>query len=77
MQGYLRSSYLNYRKQVWQLPIKTACQQVRDAVIQLCREGDHPSEARVAKLLEHPGYLRSKSVREVLHQAKQETTFDQ
>ena len=55
MQGYLRSYTSTTPKQVRQLPIETACQQVRDAVIQLGREGDHPSEARVAKLLEHPG----------------------
>jgi transcriptional regulator with XRE-family HTH domain len=48
----------------------SCCHQVQQIVAQLCREGEYPSESRVAQLMDKPNFLRYEQVRSVLKSAR-------
>ena len=50
--------------------IKKCCEEVRQVVLQLHRQGIYPSEARVSQHIAKPGHLRYKEVRLVLQETR-------
>ncbi|MDJ0636873.1 MAG: TniQ family protein [Xenococcaceae cyanobacterium MO_188.B29] len=59
----------NYKKQQTAQRIQKCCQEVEQAVHDIYKSGEYPSEARVSKLISQPGYFRYKEVRNSLNRA--------
>jgi hypothetical protein len=74
----IASIYKNYLQKSCQENLVSCCAQVQQIVAQLHREGQYPSESRVAQLMDKPNFLRYAQVRSVLRAAKsngETTTF--
>jgi hypothetical protein len=62
--------YKNYLQKSCQENLVSCCSQVQQIVAQLHREGQYPSESRVAQLMDKPNFLRYEQVRSVLRAAR-------
>jgi transcriptional regulator with XRE-family HTH domain len=66
----IASIYKNYLQQSCDESLACCCHQVQQIVAQLYREGQYPSESRVAQLMDKPNFLRYEQVRSVLKSAR-------
>ncbi|WP_088892412.1 TniQ family protein [Leptolyngbya ohadii] len=67
----ISARYDQYEQIRYLRSIEECCEEVRQVVHRLHREGTYPSEARVSQHLTKPGYLRNKRVRSVLQETRQ------
>jgi DNA-binding XRE family transcriptional regulator len=70
----ISAKYNNFQKNRHCQAIQQSREEVRQAILKLCREGVYPSEGRVAQLISRPGYLRYKQVRAAIEETKLEFT---
>lgn len=68
----ISTKFLCYRKAAQLKAIAQCCEEVRQTVLDLHSQNLYPSEARVAKQLSRPGFLRYEKVRGTLHQCRSE-----
>jgi|SRR5919199_3580507 transcriptional regulator with XRE-family HTH domain len=68
----ISAKHLSYIKAARLKRIEQYCQEVRQAALQLHKQGEYPTEARVSQLLIKPGCLRYKEVRAALHEAQRQ-----
>lgn len=66
----IASNYKNYLQQSCEKNLASCCHQVQQIVDRLYREGQYPSESRVAQLMDKPNFLRYEKVRSVLRAAR-------
>jgi hypothetical protein len=66
----IASVYKNYLQQSCEENLVFCCHQVQQIVAQLYKEGQYPSESRVAKLMDKPNFLRYEKVRSVLRASR-------
>ena len=66
----IASVYKNYLQQSCEENLACCCHQVQQIVAQLYREGQYPSEGRVAQFMDKPNFLRYEKVRSVLRAAR-------
>ncbi len=66
------AKYRIYAKVCHTKKIQQSCIEVKQIVINLHNQGEYPSEARVSKIMTHPGYLRYKQVRTALNETRRE-----
>lgn len=71
----IASIYKNYLQKSCQENLVSCCAQVQQIVAQLHREGQYPSESRVAQLMDKPNFLRYEQVRSVLKSARSNCEF--
>jgi hypothetical protein len=71
----IASSYKNYLQKSCEENLVSCCSQVQQIVTQLYREGQYPSESRVAQLMDKPNFLRYDRVRSVLKSARNDCEF--
>ena len=67
--------YKNYLQQSCEENLAFCCHQVQQIVAQLYRQGQYPSESRVAQLMDKPNFLRYGRVRSVLKLARSNCEF--
>jgi len=60
----ISAKYRFYRKLETAKRIENCCKEIEQAVHQIYRSGEYPSEARVSELISQPGYFRYKEVRD-------------
>ncbi|PSN16325.1 hypothetical protein C7293_03215 [filamentous cyanobacterium CCT1] len=66
----ISNRYRTYRREAKEANIRDACEDIRQIVTELRKTDQYPSEARVASLMAHPGFLRYKVVRSALKAAQ-------
>lgn len=66
------AKYRIYAKVCHTEKMQQSCREVQQIVINLHNQGEYPSEARVSKIMTHPGYLRYKQVRAALNETRRE-----
>jgi hypothetical protein len=66
----IASIYQNYVQQSCEENLASCCHQVQQIVDRLHREGQYPSESRVAQLMDNPNFIRYEKVRSVLRAAR-------
>jgi TniQ len=66
----IASVYKNYLQKSCKENLASCCHQVQQIVAQLYREGQYPSENRVAQLMDKPNFLRYEKVRSVLRASR-------
>jgi transcriptional regulator with XRE-family HTH domain len=66
----IASTYKKYVQQSCEENLASCCYQVQQIVDRLHREGQYPSESRVAQLMDKPNFLRYEKVRSVLKAAR-------
>jgi transcriptional regulator with XRE-family HTH domain len=66
----ISAKHLTYTKAARLKRIEQYCREVRQAALQLHKQGEYPTEARVSHLLTKPGCLRYKEVRSALDEAR-------
>ena len=66
----IASIYKNYLQKSCQENLVSCCYQVQQIVSQLYKEGQYPSESRVAQLMDKPSFLRYEQVRSALRAAR-------
>ena len=71
----IASIYKSYLQQSCQENLASCCYQVQQIVEQLHRQGQYPSESRVAQLMDRPNFLRYERVRSVLRAARSNCEF--
>jgi DNA-binding XRE family transcriptional regulator len=71
----IASIYKNYLQQLCEENLASCCHQVQQIVGQLYREGQYPTESRVAQLMDKPNFLRYDRVRSVLKSARSNCEF--
>ncbi|MEP0901887.1 helix-turn-helix transcriptional regulator [Nodosilinea sp. FACHB-13] len=67
--------YRAYRREAKEANMKASCEDIRQIVIELRKTNQYPSEARVASLMAHPGFLRYEVVRSTLKAAQKPMHF--
>ena len=68
----ISAKYRSYGKTCHTENIQQSCKEVKQIVLKLHNQGEYPSEARVSKIMTHPGYLRYKQVRAALNETRHE-----
>ncbi|OKH49991.1 TniQ family protein [Phormidium tenue] len=71
----ISNRYRAYRRKAKEENIKASCEDVRQIVTKLQKTNQYPSEARVASLMAHPGFLRYEVVRSTLKAAQKSMHF--
>ncbi|MBW4461757.1 MAG: helix-turn-helix domain-containing protein [Nodosilinea sp. WJT8-NPBG4] len=67
--------YRAYQRGAKEANIKASCEDIRQIVTKLQKTNQYPSEARVASLMAHPGFLRYEVVRSTLKTAQKSMHF--
>ena len=65
----ISAKYRSYKKLQTAQRIQKCCQEVEQAVHDIYKSGEYPSEARVSQSISQPGYFRYKEVRKSLNRA--------
>ncbi len=68
----ISAKYDSFQKARHRREVEQSREEVKQAVLKLHKAGLHPSEGRVAQMMNRPGYLRYKQVRAAIAEAKLE-----